>query len=251
MGRPLGKCRVKNRHLKNRNGWWHYRRRVPSDVAAEAGKITVDVALKTKDVIEARRGRDKLDASLERSWRRVRDRAKRATASALPDDEEGRAYAVHLDDPEHADLLASLYREEVDDLAAKRATGPGPEDLTEARELVAATPEGKRLARLLNAAQGNVSLATAGEKFLDQARLSLGAKRLYRGVYAVATDRFLHPTNVTKQQAREFIQELARDASHSKIVNYRAALRGLWDYLGLDKTIWSGFRADPGRESIE
>ena len=251
MGQQLGKCRVKNRHLKNRNGWWHYRRRVPGDVAAEVGKITVDLALKTKDVIEARRRRDKYDAGLERSWQQVREKAKRVMTSPLADDEEARAYALYVDNPEEADLVASLYLDEVDDLAAKRATGPRGEDLVEAKELLGETPEGKRLARLINAAQGNISLAAAGEKFLDQARLSLGAKRLYRGVYAVANDRFLHPKHVTKQQAREFIQEMARDASLSKIVNYRAALRALWDHLGLDKTIWSGFRVDAGREAIE
>lgn len=247
----MGKCRVKNRHLKNRNGWWHYRRRVPGEVAAEDGKITVDVALKTKDVVEARKRRDELDARLERSWQQIRARSQRAARLPLADDEEARAYAAYVNNPEEADLLASLYHDKVEDLAAKRAAGPRIEDLAEAKELLGDTAEGKRLARLINAAQGNISLAAAGEKFLEQARLSLGTKRLYRGVYVVANARFSHPKRVPRQQAREFIQELARDASHSKVVNYRAALRGLWDHLGLDKTIWSGFRVDAGKDAIQ
>ena len=247
----MGKCRVKNRHLKNRNGWWHYRRRVPGDVAAEDGKITVDHALRTKDAVEARKRRDRLDADLERGWQKIRDRAKRSPALPLADDEEARAYALHVDDPEQADLIASLYHDEVDDMAARRAAGPMLEDLEEARDFVGATPQGKRLARLINAARGNISLAAAGEKFLEQATLSLETKRLYRGVYAVANGRLAHPKQVTRQRAREFIQGLARDASSSKVENYRAALRALWDHLGLDKTIWSGFRVDAGKASIQ
>jgi integrase len=45
------------------------------------------------------------------------------------------------------------------------------------------------------------------------------------------------------------IQAVARDKTASTIGNYRAALRQLWSYLGLDPSIWSGFRADAGKKT--
>jgi hypothetical protein len=49
----MGRFRVKNRHLKQRGKWWHYKRRVPEDVAAEFGKEWVEAALKTTVVEDA------------------------------------------------------------------------------------------------------------------------------------------------------------------------------------------------------
>ncbi len=254
----MGRCRVKNRHLKDRDGWWHYRRRVPSDVAGSVESPTVDQALKTKDVIEARKRRDRITTDLERGWQKIRDaKARRQFPASVGGDEEAVAFAAFLherdsgvDDDRDATTLGELYADEFDALAEKEAVGPSLGDLGEARGLVAATPEGKRLVRLGNAARGVVSITLAGESFLEQAALSLGTKRLYRGVYRRCSDHLPHPQQVGERQAREFIQRLARVSTASKVGNYRAALRALWDHLGLAKAMWSGFRIDAGKAAI-
>ena len=112
-------------HSKNRNGWWHDRRRVPDDVATEVGDHRRS-ALKTKDVIEARKRRDKYDVDLERRWQRIR------TEPSV----NVRRLSLTMKKPGHTPSTrqprrtptcsASLYRDEVDDLAARRAVGPSP-----------------------------------------------------------------------------------------------------------------------------
>ena len=79
----MGRCRVKNQYLKQRGKWWHYKRRVPEDVASEFGKEWVEVALKTTVLEEARRQRDKINTSLERIWRRIRDARVRKPPTVL------------------------------------------------------------------------------------------------------------------------------------------------------------------------
>ena len=90
----MGRCRVKNHHLKQRGKWWHFKWRVPEDVAAEFGRAWVEVALKTTVIENARRQRDKLNASLERDWERIRDARVRKPAILAGDDEVAEAYAA-------------------------------------------------------------------------------------------------------------------------------------------------------------
>ena len=106
-------------------------------------------------------------------------------------------------DDRDATTLGDLYADEFDALADKAALGPLASDLDEARDLVSATPAGKRILRLINAARGKVSITLAGESFLEQATLSLGTKRLYRGVYRYCKDHLPHPQQVKRSGKRE------------------------------------------------
>jgi integrase len=254
----MGRCRVKNRHLKQRGKWWHYKRRVPEDVAAEFGKEWVEAALKTTVVEDARRQRDKLNSGLERSWQRIRDTSRRQSVGAAAvsgADEVADAYAAYRaerdeDQDTNGVSVADYYLDKFDDLAASMANGWNTEDLDEARERAALTPEGRRLGRLINAAQGKMTISAAGETFLAGAAIGTSTKSLYRRAYTVATEANLpSPEEVTKRQAREFIQGIAKDKAAATIGNYRAGLRQLWSYLGLDPGIWSGFRVDAGKKT--
>jgi hypothetical protein len=120
--------------------------------------------------------------------------------------------------------------------------------LDEAREKAALTPEGRRLGRLINAARGKVTISAAGEMFLAGAAIVPSTKSLYRRAYSVASQTLPSPEEVTTKQARELIQSVAKDKASSTIGNYRAGLRQLWSYLGLDPSIWSGFRVDAGKK---
>jgi integrase len=256
----MGRCRVKNHHLKQRGKWWHYKRRVPEDVAVEFGKEWVEAALKTTVVEDARRQRDKLNSGLERSWQRIRDAKLRKSPAVIGDggsdlDEVANAYAAHVAERQGGQekngvALADIYRDQFDDLAEKFANGYDFEDLEEARDRAAVTPEGRRLGQLINAACGKIPISVAGEAFLTGAAIGTSTKRLYRRAYTVATEADLpSPEEVTKRQAREFIQGIAKDKAAATIGNYRAGLRQLWSYLGLDPGIWSGFRVDAGKKT--
>jgi integrase len=254
----MGRCRVKNRQLKQRGKWWHYKRRVPEDVASELGKEWVEVALKTTIVQDARRQRDKINTSLERSWQRIRDTKRRQSVGAAAvsgADEVADAYAAYRAERDEGQdtngvSVADYYLDKLDDLAARMANGWNAEDLDEARERAVLTREGRRLGRLINAAQGKMTISAAGETFLTGAAIGASTKSLYRRAYTVATAANLpSPEGVTKRQAREFIQGVARDKAAATIGNYRAGLRQLWSYLGLDPGIWSGFRVDAGKKT--
>ena len=142
-----------------------------------------------------------------------------------------------------------FYLDEFDNLASTFANGIDAEDLDEAREKAALTPEGQRLGKLINAAQGKLTISAVGEVFLASAAILPSTKSLYRRAYAVASQTLPSPEEVTKKHAREMIQAVAKDKTSSTIGNYRAALRQLWSYLGLDPDIWSGFRADAGKKT--
>src|SRR6185436_1730018 len=102
----------------------------------------------------ARRQRDKIDASYERQWQRLRDARLRKTdmAALLRDTEEANAYAAYLiwrdrgADPNAAP--GDMYRDQFDDLWQGVASRQGVVDHDEAdvvRDEVADTPEGRRL----------------------------------------------------------------------------------------------------------
>lgn len=223
--------RTRNQHLKPRSGMWYYNRRVPEDVAGSFGKTIVKMALKTKDVEQARLIRDKISRELERQWSRQRWAVTSRVPNSLP---------VTNEDP----AMAEYWQDRLDDLVNKHGSGVTGEDYDQAIGIISEMPEGKLISRRLQQAQGIVSISEAGEKFLDGTSLSKSTIMVYRGVYKFASESLPTPTLVTKEQARTFIQAQARRLSASTVSNRRTALRALWSHLGLEESIWSGFRVD-------
>ena len=103
-----------------------------------------------------------------------------------------------------------FYLDEFDNLASTFANGIDAEDLDEAREKAALTPEGQRLGKLINAAQGKLTISAVGEVFLASAAILPSTKSLYRRAYAVASQTLPSPEEVTKKHAREMIQAVAK-----------------------------------------
>lgn len=227
--------RTKNYHLKRRGGRYWYKRRVPKDLIPLIGKEHVEIALKTTDEGTARLFRDRLDRKLEQQWNKLRWEGKKAQPPSPPD-----VGNLGPDDVEH------LW-DQIDNLAMKYAEGDEWEDLVEARERVFATPTGAAIGQQIRRAQGLVSVEEAGEKFLAIANMRDTTKSGYKYLYRTASQSLASPAQVTKNEAREFLQGYARDHTKSSSSNMRLALKALWDHLGLDSSIWLGFRIDPGK----
>ncbi|MGY6532079.1 DUF6538 domain-containing protein [Glycocaulis sp.] len=255
-----------NHHMKRRGKVWQLRKRVPLDVREEVGREWIEESLRTPDVRLARQRRDARLRELERTWdliRRVGNPSE--IESALADAElERLAVASGAVTPE-APTVADRIADRLDDAASAwgrreklvDAYGGGL-TFDELRDrFVEETKEGERLWVQLEALRGNLPIALAGERWLAKARLTDGTKREYRRFFATAQEKLPLPGQVTRADARLFIQWLAEEGgedgsgfSRKTVNNHRSALSALWSYLDLDAAIWSGIRFEPTKAAL-
>lgn len=147
---------------------------------------------------------------------------------------------------------ADLVRDEIDSGAIKwgiekgfLATGIAEGNLPVVRKMfVSQTPEGRRLHACYSAAQGHISLEAAGEEWLGVANLTEKTKREYRRFLKRAQEALPPINDITRDDARKFIQAEAAKFSRKSITNQQSALSGLWSHLGREPSLWTAFRVD-------
>ncbi|MGP1274822.1 MAG: DUF6538 domain-containing protein [Caulobacterales bacterium] len=256
-----------NHYLKQRGKVWYLRMRVPLDVREKAGREWIEESLRTRDVQEARRRRDTRKADLEREWeliRRVGDPS--AIERTLAEAELERQWRNRGELPAAAPTVAERLSEELSDAAQawgrreglidRFGAGIDPEELLD--RFTEETREGERLRHQLEALRGNLPIAVAGERWLAKARLTDGTKREYRRFFSTAQAKLPLPQQVTRTDARLFIQWLAEEGgedgsgfARKTVNNHRSALSALWSYLDLDTAIWSGIRFEPAKGALK
>lgn len=120
------------RHLHQRGGWWHYKRRVPADVADLDRRGTVRVATRTRDLAEALVVAARIDAETESYWRAL---AAGAAPAASSDDAQRYEAALRL-----ARTLGVAYRPAADLARGDLADLVRRLELLEKRGLAGSTP---------------------------------------------------------------------------------------------------------------
>tara|TARA_R110002124_G_C8954484_1_gene513562 strand:- start:2061 stop:3350 length:1290 start_codon:yes stop_codon:yes gene_type:complete len=246
--------RVVNRDLRRRGRVWWLRKRVPADIASAYGKELIEETLATRDVVVARRLRDRRVAELEAGWQKLRKLGDVDGLEAI--------YLAHLEEkkaPPSANpqfeppSISNIAWEQID-LAADRwgrAEGlltsvSSADDFAYVRgRFVAETSEGRSLQAQLGAARGDLPITVAGERWLEIASLAESTKREYRRFLNMAQEALPPMRQITRDDAREFVQSVAAKSSRKTVTNLRSALSGLWSHLGRDPGIWKGFRIDP------
>ncbi|TRO95451.1 tyrosine-type recombinase/integrase [Glycocaulis profundi] len=257
----MPRVRVVNRHLKKRGGVWWLRKRVPEAAQDGWGKEWVEVSLHTSSLPLARQRRDAKLRELEGEWAALRGQAgSDDLASAAYEAGRGERRAAARGDEVPVSVVDGLV-DQLENAAEAWGKTQGLYDpfcSTEEHDalldrFMGETSKGRRLKAALDAAKGEASLTVTGEHWLSASSLSEGTKREYRRAFRVADGELPAPPHVTPEQARLFIQELAETGgkgglglSASSMENYRGALSGLWGYLGLDPSIWRGFRVEYG-----
>jgi hypothetical protein len=75
-----------------------------------------------------------------------------------------------------------------------------------------------------------VPIDVAGKDYLERTKLARATKRLYTGVYKDAASKLPSPKKVSKDDARQYLQQVAKERTLATTGNYRAALRNLQRY---------------------
>jgi len=201
-----------------------------------------------------------IDKDFERRWASIRvPKIVSANGEPYPASDERTALLrafreyKHHPHPERALDPAEPIIDELYELQLKlmQEHGLEQEDDKQAYELLVASPKGRQLIARLDAAQGRAPIDLAGEEYLGSTKLSKATKRLYRGAYKHAASKLRSPAFVTKDDARQYLQAVAKENTLRTAGNYRAALRGLWGHLGLDVAIWSMFKISSPNEAID
>ncbi|GGG99798.1 hypothetical protein GCM10007420_14610 [Glycocaulis albus] len=263
----MPRYRVMNHHMKRRGKVWQLRKRVPLDVREEVGREWLEESLRTADVRLARQRRDARLRELEREWDLIRRVGNPSGIESLLADAEMERRAVERGMVTPAvPTLASRLEDQLDDAAGAWGRREGLIDthgngmaFDELRDrFVEETKEGERLGTQLEALGGNLPIALAGERWLAKARLTDGTKREYRRFFSTAQAKLPLPQQVTRTDARLFIQWLAEEGgedgsgfSRKTVNNHRSALSALWSYLDLDTAIWSGIRFEPTKDALK
>ncbi|MEJ1932039.1 DUF6538 domain-containing protein [Nostoc sp. NIES-2111] len=236
----MPKLRLHNQHLKQRGSKWYLVVRVPKDVALVTGQTLIQEALKTSNVLEARRLRDVRIASLEREWHGLR--LKLAEAPRYLDEETIKQALRISREPNKA-----LRQEAANDLAMEVYD----EDVGEVEDYEYA-PSSEAAAAAYRLATGTVSdLATAGERYLIDSDLKVRTAILYRGVFKMAAKTLPGIDEIDREKAKEYLRAIAKTGSLSRLKTHSTALKSLWRYLERDEAVWVIPQVKVAKETVE
>lgn len=245
--------RVVNHNLNRRGSVWWLKKRVPQDVILDFGKRWVEESLRTSDLPEARRRRDRRVQELESIWDALRRHGDVGSLAGLAKAHEWERKFAPEDAPRVSDDLLDQF-----DIAATRwgrskglIVTQSPDELDRVRRRFAEeTDEGRTLDRRLSASVGDPSFVVAGETWLSNSNLSVRTQREYRRYIELADAEFPSVDRVDPVRAREWVQAFARRYSMKSVINLRNALCGLWGHLGKDPSVWRGFRVEAGVSAV-
>lgn len=234
--------RTKNHHLKERNGRWSLRYSIPEDVRAAypvAKARTQEESLGTKNVVEARKMRDERLAELCAEWDRLRNRVAEAKRTApmragpldLVETERNKEAEIdHLLDEINERAMAYY---EIGFHESER------EALRRARDIHAATPEGKEDTRRLNLLTGKWRLLRPlCDEWLSGQHKTKSVMYDYGRALDLLCEEFEAVEEVDHLKARRFLARLLSERKRPTVQKYTTPYRGVWEMLGLGTSCW-------------
>ncbi|MEM1019170.1 MAG: DUF6538 domain-containing protein [Pseudomonadota bacterium] len=254
-----------NKYLQKRGAVWQFRMRVPEDVAEQFGRDVIKESTKERDIIYARRYRDRRLKELQSQWRAIREGGLDLGLSLSPLVQEALKYRREEQMSDGAGSADVTYREILIDhlderlgrfFASLRKSDPQlASELSKEDAYTMLGEEDPRAAEIMNAidvASGQTPIVIAGEQMLARARNNKGelfaetTKAECRRIFARAEEHFGTLDRVTAIRARKYIQDLAASGLSEKSVrNHQSFLSRLWSSEGLDGSIWSrGFKIE-------
>ena len=175
-------------HLHRRNGVWHYRRRVPSQLVATVGKKLVQFSLGTASLNEAKKRR----AAEDLKWGMQFEAAEKAVAEAphnpLP---AGSSTTFQPLSEREVIRLVQEYVEESDKNARRRFALDPPESDEQKAEIIADAEMGQQILRSRSDPRADEIVYAFSKKILRNAGVSIEDERIPHAAFAETVRRGL------------------------------------------------------------